>query len=71
MSEKITEIIAAKETIGADAYLWLQEDAGDCILWPSQETSENDNGAKAVARWTLTADEAAELIATGAVDETN
>lgn len=68
---KITEIIEAKTTAGESAYLWLQADAGDCILWTSEEVSENDNGSKAVGRWTLTAEESDELIETGEVDEIN
>lgn len=70
-TSKITEILEAKSAAGEDAYLWLQSDAGDCILWRSEEESVDDNGFKAVGRWTLTAAEAQELSATGEVDEHN
>src|SRR5690625_4418320 len=66
-SETIKEIIEAKKAAGEDAYLLL--DAGDCILWASEEASENDNGSSAVGRWELTSAEADALIETGEVDE--
>ena len=61
MSAKIEAIIEAVKEAGETAYLWLQDDAGDCILWASEEESVNDNGANAIGRWQLTPEEVAEL----------
>lgn len=60
MNNKITEIIEAKKSAGTDSYLWLH-DSGDCILWPDEESSEDDNGANAIERWELTKAQIAEL----------
>lgn len=68
---KIEEILAAKTAAGEHAYLWLQEDAGDCILWPNEKSSRNDDGKAAIERWTLTKQEAAELIESGRIDDQN
>lgn len=64
----IDEIITAKADAGPDAYLWLHA-SGDCILWPSEDASQDDDGARALGRWQL--DRAAKdaLIDTGEVDE--
>lgn len=63
------QILAAKTEAGADAYLWLH-DSGDCILWPNEAASVNDDGARAIDRWQVSADVAAELIESGEIDET-
>jgi hypothetical protein len=67
-SETVAEILAAKESAGDDAYLWLHS-SGDCILWPSEDASQDDNGAKALQRWQLTKAQTDELIATGECDD--
>ena len=56
MTTKIQEILAAKVESGENAYLWLQAAAGDCILWPTQDASENEDSADEIGRWLLTAD---------------
>ena len=69
MTTKIEEILSAKVKSGENAYLWLQSAAGDCILWPTKDASENEDSADEIGRWQLTVDEANELIETGEVDE--
>ncbi len=43
MITKIEEILSTKNESGENAYLWLQSAAGDCILWPTEEASENED----------------------------
>lgn len=62
------EILSAKAAAGDDAYLWLH-DSGDCILWPTEEASTNDDGKNALDRWQISSEVAAELIDSGEVDE--
>jgi|GEM_PF-2324992 len=69
MTTNIEEILSAKVTSGENAYLWLRSAEGDCILWPTQDASENEDSADEIGRWQLTVDEANELIETGEVDE--
>lgn len=64
---KVSTILAAKTEAGKDAYLWLHS-SGDCILWPDEESSENDAGQNAIGRWQLAESEADELRASGEVD---
>lgn len=66
---QIEEILSAKLESGANAYFLLQSAEGDCILWPPQDASENEDSADKIGRWQLTVDEANELIETGEVDE--
>ena len=69
MTSKIEEILSAKDESGENAYLWLQSAAGDCILWPTADASENADSADEIGRWHLTVDEVNALIETGEVDE--
>ena len=69
MTSKIEEILSAKDESGENAYLWLQSADGDCILWPTQDASENEDSADSIGRWKLTDDEVNALIETGEVDE--
>jgi hypothetical protein len=69
MTTRIEEILSAKAKSGENAYLWLQSAAGDCILWPTQDASENEDSADEIGRWQLAVDETNELIETGEVDE--
>lgn len=69
MTTHIEEILSAKVKSGENAYLWLQSAEGDCILWPTQDASENEDSADEISRWQLTVEEAKELIETGEVDE--
>lgn len=69
MTTKIDEILSAKTNSGENAYLWLQSAEGDCILWPTQDASENEDSADEIGRWQLAVDETNELIETGEVDE--
>ena len=71
MSPKIKNIITAKSDAGEAAFLWLQDDAGDCILWSSENESQNDDGYAAIGRWNLSEEEVEELCETGEVDEHN
>ena len=66
-TSRVDQILAAKASAGDDAFLWLH-DSGDCILWPDEKSSENDDGKNAVGRWQLNAAEVAELDDSGAVD---
>ncbi len=64
----IQSIIDAKSAAGSAAYLWLH-DSGDCILWPTEDASEGDDGSKAIGRWQVTTAQIAELITLGVCDE--
>ena len=69
MTTRIEHILSEKFNSGENAYLWLQSDARDCILWPTKDASENEDSADEIGRWELTVDEANELIETGEVNE--
>jgi hypothetical protein len=69
MTTKIEHILSEKIKSGENAYLWLQSIDRDCILWPTQDASENEDSADEIGRWDLTVDEANELIETGEVNE--
>lgn len=69
MKTRIDEILDAKINSGENAYLWLHSAEGDCILWPTQDASENEDSADEIGRWQLAVDETKELIETGEVDE--
>lgn len=69
MISKIEEILSAKSESGENAYLWLRRDIGDCVLWPTQDASENEDSADEIGRWMLTVDESKELVETGEVNE--
>lgn len=60
LSPTIREIGNAKLAAGEDACLYLH-DSGDCILWPSEADSIDDDGQNAVGRWQLTHEQAREL----------
>lgn len=69
VSSQIEEILSAKFESGENAYLWLKSAQGACILWPTQDASENEDSADEIGRWELNADEAKELLETGEVNE--
>ncbi len=66
---KIEDILAAKIKSGENAYLCRESAAGDCILWPTLDASENEDSADEIGSWQQTPDEAKRLIETGEVDE--
>ena len=68
--EIIAEITEAKKNAGDHAYLWLH-DSGDCILWESEEDSEDDDGSRAVTRWSLSKAQRDALIETTSLVDCN
>ncbi len=52
----VNEILVAIREAGPTAYLWLH-DSGDCILWPSESHSVDDDGHRAVGRCQLIPEE--------------
>jgi hypothetical protein len=69
MNELTNTIITAKKDAGENAYLWLNELDGDCILWPSEEDSIDDSGYNAIERWDVSKEVMAELRESGELDE--
>lgn len=67
--EKVNEILEEKAKAGSAAFLWLHSLSGDCILWPDEESSIDDDGKNAIERWQLTGEECETLVETGEVDE--
>ncbi len=67
-TDTVRAIRAAKGEAGPDGYLWVH-DSGDVILWPSEDASEDDNGADALERWHVTATEVDVLVGMGIADE--
>lgn len=69
MNELTNTIITTKKDAGETAYLWLNELAGDCILWPSEEDSIDDDGRNAIERWEVGKEIMAELRESGKLNE--
>jgi hypothetical protein len=69
MTSRVAHILSEKRNSGDKAYLWLQSTDRDCIPWPTQDASENEDSVDEIGRWALTVDEANELIETGEIDE--
>jgi hypothetical protein len=67
-TDQAQAIIDRKSEVGEDAYLWVH-DSGDVILWPSEKASEGDDGAHAIARWSVSAATVVALADSGEVDE--
>lgn len=69
MNELTNTIITAKKEASSNAFLWLNELAGDCILWPSEEDSIDDDGKNAIERWDVSEEVMAELKESGELNE--
>jgi len=69
MNELTNTILEAKKYAGETAYLWLNELAGDCILWPSEEDSIDDDGRNAIERWEVGKGVISELKESGELNE--
>lgn len=69
MNELTNTILEAKKEAGSNAYLWLNELAGDCILWPSEEDSIDDSGYNAIERWDVNKEVMSELKESGELNE--
>lgn len=65
------EILDLKAGFGPAAFLWVQPDAGDVILWADVAQSINDDGARAAGRWTVDTEVMDALLASGEVDDQN
>ena len=68
MTDQSDDILEAKKAAGPDAFLWLH-DSGDCILWPSEDVSDGDDGSEAIGRWRVDEPTRIALLGSGEIDE--
>lgn len=71
ITEAVINEIGSIRAKNADAHVWMQQDAGDIIVWENVADSVNDDGSKAIARWHVTPEEADQILGEVIVDEVN